>query len=68
MLNILTRLASFQRHVCGVYQAPVYLLEIQESQWKDLSAQCLSACLSRFLCNYLCKWSEPSRRYNKVIS
>ena len=26
MLNILTRLASFQRHVCGVYQAPVYLI------------------------------------------
>ena len=25
MLNILTRLASFQRHVSGVYQAPVYL-------------------------------------------
>ena len=25
MLNILTRLASFKRHVCGVYQAPVYL-------------------------------------------
>ena len=25
MLNILTRLASFQRHVCGVYQTPVYL-------------------------------------------
>ena len=25
ILSILTRLASFQRHVCGVYQAAVYL-------------------------------------------
>ena len=54
MLYILARHSSFQRHVCAIYLSSVYLLGIQESQWKELFAQCLSAYLSSSLCNYLC--------------
>ena len=53
MLNILARHSSLQRHVCDIDLSSVYLLGIQKSQWKELFAQCLSACLSSSLCNYL---------------
>ena len=45
MLNILARYSSFQRHVCGIYLSSVYLLGIQESQWKELFANCQPVCL-----------------------
>ena len=56
MLNILARHSSFLRPVCGIYLSPVCLvgfLGIQESHWKELFAQCLSASLSNS-CAIIC--------------
>ena len=46
--------SSFQRHLYVVFICLLLvLLGIQESLWKELFAQSLSAHWSGFLCNYL---------------